>query len=259
MICLDGNYKIEITNGNGEVSETISKNIVHTNSLSSYLVQRNFYLRAANDNVISPDAKSTSVDNYKFAYNSPPLAVYLSSDDLDPVDTENMIAGTILAHAQRDDTKSSALIGTYNKTESIIKNLYMKLVFDFPQGSANGSFSSIYMGPKKMIKEDRTCYMMAKELAKSDYIHSGTNDLTIDIMDMYTGLVTTVAHFKKTQKYIYVKKDGYTLVYQIVQPFSHTKLPATIVKDDSQHMRITYEFKIEGPLADEYKACLGIV
>lgn len=42
---------------------------------------------------------------------------------------------------------STEKVGGYNATESVISGNYVKLVFDFPTSSANGTFNSVYTGP----------------------------------------------------------------------------------------------------------------
>ena len=60
---------------------------------------------------------------------------------------ERHIDGNIIGGGNIESIYDSDWLGSFNSSESVLSQSYLKLVFDFPTSAGNGTFQSIYTGP----------------------------------------------------------------------------------------------------------------
>lgn len=89
------------------------------------------------------------------------------------------IKGNEIGYAFVDGVYSTEKVGGYNDPESVISGNYIKLVYDFPTSSANGTFNSVYTGPYTYNSSNNA------RLVPSSFAYSSSSSSTYSVNRMY--------------------------------------------------------------------------
>lgn len=121
--------------------------------LDGDLVQKEVQDNYVNQAVLQDISDLMTLNSLGVSLNSAPLLLLNSALILTDFDGEvtpqnrYSIKGNEIGYAFVDGVYSTEKVGGYNATESVISGNYVKLVYDFPTSSANGTFNSVYTGP----------------------------------------------------------------------------------------------------------------
>lgn len=121
--------------------------------LDGELVQKEVQDNYVNQTVLQDISDLMTLNSLGITVQRPPLLQLNSGLILTDFDGEvtpqnrHSVKGNTIGFGYMDGVYSSKKTGGYNATESVISSNYIKLVYDFPTSSANGTFNSIYTGP----------------------------------------------------------------------------------------------------------------
>lgn len=122
-------------------------------NLDGDLVQKEVQDNYVNQAVLQDISDLMTLNNLGITLYSAPLLQLNSGLILTDFDGEvtpqnrYSIKGNEIGYAFVDKVYSTEKVGGYNATESVISGNYIKLVYDFPTSSANGTINSVYTGP----------------------------------------------------------------------------------------------------------------
>lgn len=145
-----------------------------------------------------------------------PLSVMLLTDAThgESPTTERFIRGNTVGYAYTDDTygESSDVRGNINTEESITEPDRIRLVYDFPTNTANGTFQSIYFGSKEAPIRDSRIF---ERVPKTDKITGYIGDV-----DVYRDKVYVVGNTNLVQGNVLRVYDKNTMELEVTEDSS---------------------------------------
>lgn len=124
-----------------------------------------------------------SNENLNDGFYNAPTVVSLRNNDLPPTPYESEIPiGDVVGYGRVGSTTPDSKRGTFIALESVLnQNNYRKLVFDFPNSSANGTFNNIYTALGGHDENDASLYNhleLSLPVVGSDYLQMLAMDET---------------------------------------------------------------------------------